>query len=57
VLSVMLSVLVPETNAALAGKVAVLSEEVRPIVSEMVFTTFQLASTALTVMLKAVPAV
>ena len=49
-------VLVPEDRAALAGNVAWLSEEVIPTVS-FVLTTFQLASTALTVTLKDVPAV
>src|SRR5882724_2107414 len=56
VLSVTLNVLVPETKAALAGKVALLSEEVRLTVSAMVLTRFQLASTALTVTLNGVPA-
>ena len=56
VLSVTLNVLVPETSAALAGKVALLSEELRPTVSAIVLTRFQLASTALTVTLNGVPA-
>src|SRR5262249_5636409 len=46
VLSVTLNVLVPETSAALAGKVALPSEELRLTVSPMVLTRFQLASTA-----------
>src|SRR5205814_5118538 len=52
-----LKVCVPATNAALAGRMALLSLEVIPAMSVMVFTRFQLASTALTVTLKAVPAV
>src|SRR5919197_4707541 len=56
VLSVTLKVLVPATNAALAGNVALASLEVMPTVS-VLLTKFQLASTALTVTLKAVPAV
>src|ERR1043166_7029600 len=56
VFRVTLKVFVPATNAALAGNVALLSEEVIPIVS-VALTRFQLASTALTVTLKAVPAV
>src|SRR6266568_2985660 len=50
-------VLVPATSAALAGSVALLSDEVIPAVSVLVLTRFQLASTALTVTLNAVPAV
>ena len=46
----------PPTRAASAGKLALLSLEVRWTVS-LVLTAFQLASTALTVTLKAVPAV
>ena len=57
VLHVTLKVLVPATNAALAGKIALLSLEVIPTVSVDVLTRFQLASTALTVTLKPVPAV
>src|ERR1043166_7482826 len=53
---VTLKVFVPETNTALAGNVAVPAEEVMPTLSEMVSTTFQLASTAFTVTLKGVPA-
>src|ERR1044071_399605 len=56
VLRVTLKVFVPETNTALAGNVAVPAEEVMPTLSEMVSTTFQLASTAFTVTLKGVPA-
>src|SRR6266404_9164202 len=41
--------LVPETNAAFAGKTALPSVLVRPIVSVAVVAAFQLASTALTV--------
>src|ERR1044071_1131872 len=55
--NVMLKVLTPEESVALPGKVALQSEEVMPARSVTVFTTFQLASTALTVTLKAVPAV
>ena len=47
---------VPLTSAALAGKVALASLELMATLS-LVLTTFQLASTALTVTLKAVPAV
>ena len=49
-------VLVPVTSAALAGSVALASVEVIPTVS-VELTTFQLASTALTVTVKAPPAV
>src|SRR5882672_11251518 len=56
VLSVTLRVLVPLTRAVFAGNVALASLEVIAIVS-FVLTTFQFASTALTVTLKAVPAV
>src|SRR6185369_5251061 len=56
VLSVTLKVFVPDTNAALGGKVAPPDEEERPTVSLMVSTRFQLASTLLTVTLKGVPA-
>ena len=47
----------PATSAALAGRVALASVEVMPAVSVIVLTRFQLASTALTVTLKALPAV
>ena len=50
-------VFVPATKAAFAGKLALLSEEVIATVSVAVFTRFQLASTALTLTLNAVPAV
>ena len=56
VLSVTLKVWVPEIKAAFAGSVALLSEELIPTVSAAFVTRFQLASTAFTVMLKAVPA-
>src|SRR5439155_27072332 len=56
VLSVTLRLLVPVTSAALAGSAAFASLEVTATVS-LVFTTFRLASTALTVTLKAAPAV
>ena len=54
---VTLKVPLPETSAALAGKLALLSEELIPMVSATVLTRFQFASTALTVTAKAVPAV
>src|SRR5438094_101588 len=54
-LSVKLKLPVPLTRAALAGKIALESLEVIATVS-LVFTTFQLASTALTVTVKALPA-
>src|SRR5262245_55636813 len=57
VLNVTLKVCVPALNAALAGNVALASLDVIPAVSVTVFTRFQNASTALTVTLKAVPAV
>src|SRR5262249_41739483 len=57
VLSVAERVLVPATRAVLAGSTALLSDEVKPTVLVTVFTRFQFASTALTVTLKAVPAV
>ena len=50
------SVLVPATSAALAGSVALASVEVMPTVS-VELTTFQFASTALTVTLNEPPAV
>src|SRR2546428_13844779 len=56
VLSVTLRLLVPFTRVALAGNPALASLDVIPTVS-LVLTTFQLASTALTATLKAVPAV
>ena len=56
VFSVTLKLLLPLTRAALAGEAALGSLEVIATVS-LVFTTFQLASTPLTVTLKAVPAV
>src|SRR6266404_4182611 len=56
VLRVTLKLFVPLDSGALPGKVALRSEEVIPTVS-FVFTRFQLASTALTVTLKALPAV
>ena len=55
VLSVTLKLLVPLTNWALPNEAALASVEVMATVS-LVLTKFQLASTALTVMLKAVPA-
>src|SRR5437016_706885 len=57
VLSVTLKVFVPEVRVEFAGKAALLSDDVIPTLSLTVLTTFQLASTALTVTLKAVPAV
>ena len=56
VLAVTENVLVPATSAVLAGSVAFGSVEVMPTVSVEV-TTFQLASTALTVTVNAPPAV
>ena len=47
----------PLTNAALAGKTALVSEAVSLTVSVTVLIKFQFASTALTVTMKAVPAV
>ena len=55
-LSVTLRVLVPLTRAVFAGNVALASLEVMDTVS-FVLTTFQFASTALTMTLKTVPAV
>src|SRR5206468_11356219 len=52
-----LKVFVPETKAELAGKVALVSVEEIPTVSLTLVTRFQLASTALMLMLKGVPAV
>src|SRR5437867_4993452 len=58
VLKVTLKLFVPETRAALTGKVALESEdEVIPTVSVTFVSKFQFASTALTVTLKAVPAI
>jgi len=56
VLRVTLKTLVPATRAVLAGSTALGSLEVIATLS-LVFTVVQLASTALTVTLKAVPAV
>src|SRR6266404_3845763 len=53
-LSVTLNCRVPAASAAFAGNVAVKSVELIPTVSVVVATMFQLASTALTVTLKAV---
>src|SRR5438874_1013123 len=50
---VTLRLFVPATKAAFAGSVALMSLEVICTVSMAVFTRFQFASTALTVMLKA----
>ena len=55
VLRVTLNVLVPATRAALAGRVAATSVEVIPMVW-VELTTFQLASTALTMMVNGAPA-
>src|SRR5437764_1034508 len=55
--NVTLKLLVPATNGAFAGNVAPVSVEVMPTVSVTALITFQLASTALTVTLNAVPAV
>src|SRR5437773_1228499 len=55
VLKVTLKFFVPLTSAALAGKVALPSVQAMATVS-LVLITFQFASTALTVTLKAVPA-
>ena len=57
VFKVTLKVCVPLANAALDGNVALLSVEVMPTVSLTLVTTFQFASTALTVTLNAAPAV
>src|SRR3989442_1764720 len=54
---VTLKFFVPAAKAALAGNVALASVEVIPAVSVMVLTTFQFASTALTIAVKAVPAI
>src|SRR6266404_3886880 len=57
VLNMTLSVLVPVTSAAFAGKPALLFDDATPTVSVTFVTTFQFASTAFTVTLNAVPAV
>src|SRR5581483_2772047 len=57
VLGVTLNVFVPATNAAAPGAVAFVSLNPIPAVSVTVLMRFQLASTAFTVMVKAVPAV
>src|SRR5205814_819260 len=56
VLNVTLKIFVPATSAALAGSVAFVSLEVMPAAC-VLLTTFQSASTALTVTLNAAPAV
>src|SRR5947207_3063849 len=56
VLSVKVKLLVPATSAAVGGRVAAVSLEVIATVSVTVPTTFQFASTALTVTLNADPA-
>src|SRR5438034_1187403 len=56
VLNVMLRVWVPETKGTFGGKPALPSLDVIPTVSVTVLTVFQKLSTALTVMLKAAPA-
>src|SRR5438093_133531 len=48
---------VPDTSTALAGAAALVSLNVTPTRSAILLTTFQFPSTALTVMLKAAPAV
>src|SRR5436190_870308 len=57
VLRVTLKFWLPLDRAALAGRVALRSEALRPTVSVTLVRRFQLASTALTVTLKAEPAV
>src|SRR5947199_10749576 len=57
VLKVTLKATVPAVSAVLVGRAGLGAEEVRPTVSLTVLTTFQLASTAFTVTLNAVPAV
>ena len=57
VLSVTLKLRVPLARAVSAGKAALLSDEVIRTMSVTVGTTFQLVSTALTMTLKAMPAV
>src|SRR5262245_1466986 len=56
VLGVTATLWLPPTSAALPGSVAFASDDVIPTVSATVVTGFQLASTALTVTLKGVPA-
>src|SRR6185503_13071471 len=56
-LKVTIRLVVPETNAAAGGRVAVRSLELRPTVSLTVLTRFQKASTALTVGEKELPTV
>src|SRR5215212_5381394 len=53
----LLKVLLPATRAALAARLALVSLELSATVSVTVLTRFQLASTALTVTSKALPAV
>src|SRR5260370_38536696 len=55
VLKVTLSVLVPAARAALAAKPALLSDDPTPALSATFTTAFQLASTALTATLTALP--
>src|SRR5207247_4743354 len=55
VLGVALRVLLPGAGLSVAGRVALLSVSVRPTVCVRLLTTFQSASTALTVTLKAAP--
>src|SRR5436309_13643656 len=57
VFSVRLKVLVPPTSALVGGKLALGSLELIPALAVTELTRFQFASTALTVTLKAVPAV
>src|SRR5437667_390496 len=57
VLSATLKVWVPAASAALAGALALASLSPMLTVSLTLFTRFQFASTALTVTLKAVPAI
>src|SRR5437763_1797645 len=57
VLRVILKLRTPAIRAALVGKLALLSVELKPTVSMTLVSGFQLASTALTVRLKAGPAV
>src|SRR6267378_6715795 len=57
VLQIRLKLPVPPANGALAGRVALASDEVIPTVSVVIAIRFQLASTAFTVTLNAAPAV
>ena len=57
VLQIRLRLPVPPDKGALAGSVALASDETIPTVSATVATRFQLASTAFTVALKAAPAI